>query len=233
MDLLSYEAQSLLEQRYLEPRETWEDLVDRVVDHVCEGETYDYKGIVFDDIRRMVWLPNSPCLVNSGKKNGGLMACFVVGPTEDTLESHVETLGDIAAVGKRGGGCGFTGAFIRPEGAPVAGSAHGYAYGPNSWALRVSDYLDMITQGGFRKMALMYTMNADHQDLQSFIDLKKDKNERFCYNFNQSILHFPYHQPDKFFRIFSFVQHGVEVGTDDVSKSCKNTHDSPPFLVLP
>ena len=187
MEPLSFEAQSLLEQRYLEPRETWEDLVDRVVDHVCEGESYEYSGKVFDDIRRMVWLPNSPCLVNSGKSNGGLMACFVVGPTKDTLENHVETLGDIAAVGKRGGGCGFTGAYIRPMGSPVSGSAHGYAYGPNAWALRVSDYLDMITQGGFRKMALMYAINADHPDLEGFINLKKDKDERFCYNFNQSV----------------------------------------------
>lgn len=115
------------------------------------------------------------------------MACFVVGPTEDTLENHVDTLGDIATVGKRGGGCGFSGANIRAEGSPVAGSAHGYAYGPNAWALRVSDYLDMITQGGFRKMALMYALDASHPDLEEFIDLKRGKSERFCYNFNQSV----------------------------------------------
>jgi ribonucleoside-diphosphate reductase alpha chain len=187
MEDLSYEAQALLEQRYLEPGETWEQLVQRVVKHVAKGESYEYKDKVYSDIHDMVWLPNSPCLVNSGKKNGGLMACFVVGPEKDTLENHVETLGDIAAVGKRGGGCGFTGSFVRQEGAAVAGSAHGYAYGPNAWALRVSDYLDMITQGGFRKMALMYTIDANHPDLESFIDLKRAQDEKFCYNFNQSI----------------------------------------------
>jgi ribonucleoside-diphosphate reductase alpha chain len=181
----------LLGQRYLQPGEGWGDLVSRVVNHVCHGESEKYKAQVYTDIHNRTWLPNSPCLVSSGRKNGGLMACFVVGPTEDTLEDHGHNLVDIATVGKRGGGCGFTGTHIRPKGSLVAGSAHdsgtGIAYGPNAWALRVSDYLDMITQGGFRKMALMYTLSSDHEDLDDFIELKQNKDERFCYNFNQSI----------------------------------------------
>lgn len=184
---LSPDVVRLLDQRYLKPGEDWESMVSRVVSSVCSGEDVKHQMNVFDDIIDRIWLPNSPCLVNAGTTNGGLMACFVVGPTEDTLEAHVEALGDIATVGKRGGGCGFSGTFIRPEGSPVAGSAHGYAYGPNAWALRVSDYLDMITQGGFRKMALMYSLSSDHEDLDAFIDLKHTKDERFCYNFNQSI----------------------------------------------
>jgi ribonucleoside-diphosphate reductase alpha chain len=185
---LSKDVQKLLNQRYLQPNEDWNGLVKRVVDHVCAGENVWYKQEVTEHLTRRIWLPNSPCLVNSGTKTGGLFACFVVGPDEDNLENHVEVLGDIASVGKRGGGCGFTGTHIRPEGSAVAGSAHGYAYGPNNWALRVSDYLDMITQGGFRKMALMYTLRSDHQDLDKFIDLKRDKDEKFAYNFNQSVM---------------------------------------------
>lgn len=185
---LSKDVQKLLDQRYLQPEEDWVGLVKRVVDHVCEGENQWYKQEVTEHLTQRIWLPNSPCLVNSGTKTGGLFACFVVGPDEDSLEDHVTVLGDIAAVGKRGGGCGFTGSNIRPEGSKVAGSAHGYAYGPNNWALRVSDYLDMITQGGFRKMALMYTLRSDHPDLDKFIDLKQTANEKFAYNFNQSVM---------------------------------------------
>jgi len=187
MKPLSSDVLSLLRQRYFEPGETWPDLVQRVVGHVCKYEDPSFKSLVYDDILNRVWLPNSPCLVNSGKSNGGLMACFVVGPTEDTLENHFETLKDVATVGKRGGGCGFSGAYIRAEGSPVAGSAHGYAYGPNAWAMIVSDSLDIITQGGFRKMALMYTMPSEHEDLEKFINLKHNGNERYGYNFNQSV----------------------------------------------
>lgn len=181
-------VEALLLQRYYKPNEDWPKLVNRVVDYVCADEADEYIEQVRHDILNRVWLPNSPCLVNAGTKNSGLTACFVVDPDQDTLENHVEALGDIAAVGKRGGGCGFTGTFIRPEGSPVAGSAHGYAYGANNWAVRVSDYLDMITQGGFRKMALMYTMRSDHPDLDKFINLKQGKDERFAYNFNQSVM---------------------------------------------
>lgn len=188
MKKLSNEVTTLLSQRYLKPEEDWSGLVSRVVNHVCKEELLSFKADCYEDILNRVWLPNSPALVNSGTQTGGLMACFVVGPDEDNLENHVAVLGDIAAVGKRGGGCGFTGTFIRQEGAPVAGSAHGYAYGPNKWAVQVSGYLDMITQGGFRNMALMYSLRSDHPDLEKFISLKQNNNERFCYNFNQSVM---------------------------------------------
>lgn len=185
--MLSTDVERLLQQRYYQPGEDWSALVWRVVGHVCSDESTAFRQLVYEQIYDRVWLPNSPCLVNAGLKNGGMMACFVVGPDEDTLEGHVSTLGDIAAVGKRGGGAGFSGANIRPEASPVAGSAHGYAYGPNAWATRVSEYLDMITQGGFRKMALMYSLPAEHADIKNFIKLKHNGDESFAYNFNQSV----------------------------------------------
>lgn len=170
---LGADVERLLEQRYYKPGETWLDLVNRVISNVCDGETESHKEKMYDLLVNRIFLPNSPCLVNAGTKNNGLMACFVVGPDEDTLENHFEVLLDIASVGKRGGGAGFSAANIRAENASVAGSAHGYAYGPNNYAMRVSEALDMITQGGFRKMALMYSMPSEHQDLDSFIDLKQ------------------------------------------------------------
>lgn len=170
---LSADVERLLEQRYYKPGETWDDLVSRVVTYICEGENDRHKKKMHDLLINRVFLPNSPCLVNAGTKNSGLMACFTVGPDEDKLEAHFEALYDIASVGKRGGGCGFSAANIRAHNAPVAGSAHGYAYGPNNFAMRVSEALDMITQGGFRKMALMYSMPSEHEDLDAFIDLKQ------------------------------------------------------------
>ena len=35
---LNSDIERLLEQRYYKPGETWPDLVNRVVDHVCEDE---------------------------------------------------------------------------------------------------------------------------------------------------------------------------------------------------
>lgn len=198
--MISPEAQRLLESRYLQSGENWEGLVSRVVNHVCERESDEFKLSVFNQIHNLVWLPNSPCLASAGTKNGGLMACFVVGPEHDTIEDHFETIGHIAKVGKRGGGCGFTGTFIRPDEWDVAGSPHGSAYGPNKWAGVVSHALHIITQGNFRAMALMYSISTDNlwqpehkrdhefrTDLDQFINLKHIKKEGELYNFNQSI----------------------------------------------
>jgi ribonucleoside-diphosphate reductase alpha chain len=173
-NMLNDNIRTLLEQRYLKPGETWDDLVIRVVDNVCEGEYDEHKKKMYTFMYERIFLPNTPCLANAGTKNSGLMACFVVGPDEDTLENHFETLLDIASVGKRGGGCGFSGANIREHNATVAGSAHGYAYGPNNYAMRVSEALNMITQGGIRKMALMYSIPSEHPDLDDFLDLKQN-----------------------------------------------------------
>jgi len=187
MSKLSNNAMRLLQQRYFHEGETtWEQVAKRTIDYVAKDEE------VYDDalnqVTERIWLPNSPALAGAGTKNGGLFACFVAGPGADTLETHLESLKDISMVGKYGGGCGFTGTFIRGKGEPVKGSAHGKAYGPNTWAVQVSNYLDIITQGGFRKMALMYTLRSDHADLDAFIDLKQTTDEKFAYNFNQSVM---------------------------------------------
>jgi ribonucleoside-diphosphate reductase alpha chain len=186
--MLSQNVENLLQQRYYKPGENWEKLVNRVVEHVCAGELYDYKLLAKKLIYNRIFIPNSPCLVNSATKSNGLFACFVVGPTEDTLESGFNTLRDIAFIAKRGGGCGFTGSIMRPANSPVAGSAHGYSYGPNRFAELVSYAMDMMTQSGFRKMALMYTLDCEHPDIEDFINLKQTLNESSLYNFNQSVM---------------------------------------------
>ena len=196
--MLSYNIERLLQQRYYHPGEkNWNQVVERVVEHVCVGESLAFKDRIKQQMGDRVWLPNSPTLVNSGKKNGGLAACFCVSPQEDTLESHFKTLEDIARIGKSGGGAGF-GVYRKPDGiyekkfnirrldAPVAGSAHGYAYGPNWYASLVSYALAGITQGGFRRMALMYSMAAEHPDIWEFLELKQGDDTKLT-NFNQSV----------------------------------------------
>lgn len=181
--MLTANTEKLLKQRYYKPGETWEGLVKRNVDNITD-KNHD---LYYELIGNRVFLPNSPSLVNAGTKTGGLHACYVVGPEEDTLEATFQALQDIALVAKKGGGCGFTGTPIRPKGSPVAGSAHGYAYGPNGMAEMISYAMDKITQAGFRRMALFYSLSAEHPDVEDFINLKQTGNEAACYNFNQSV----------------------------------------------
>lgn len=183
MSDLGSNALKLLKQRYFLPSENWEGLVKRNVDHITDRNHELY----YELIGNRVFLPNSPSLANAGRKNGGLFACFTAGIEEDTFESIFKSVGDIGMVAKLGGGCGFTGTFIRPKGSPVAGSAHGFAIGPNAVAESISFLMDKVTQNGLRSMALMYTLSAEHPDIEEFINLKQTVNESACANFNQSV----------------------------------------------
>lgn len=176
----------LLKQRYLLPNETWSELCLRNVGNVIKNdETFHYQ--MYQLLHDRVFLPNSPGLFNAGKVNGGLFACFTAGIEEDTLESIFDSVRDIGLVAKQGGGCGFTGSNIRAKGLPVNGSAHGYALGPNAVAESISFVMNRITQNGKRGMALMYTLSADHPDIEEFLHLKQTADDKACSNFNQSV----------------------------------------------
>lgn len=157
---ISKTAKNILKKRYYSPgEEKWEDVAKRVVDWVYPKEKYPDKHDSMQNlIKNTYFVPNSPCLVNAGKKNGGLNACFVV-DFPDTIEGIFKTKLDFALIARKGGGCGTSLTKIRPEGETVAGSTHGYAGGPIKFADTISHDADAMTQAGFRSMAIMFTMS--------------------------------------------------------------------------
>lgn len=141
-------ALNILKKRYFHPGETtWEQVADRVVGHVCADYDDVNRELTREMIKNRYFIPNSPCLVNSGKKNGGLLACFCV-DFPDTIEGIYKTKLDFALIAKKGGGCGTTLSFIRPENEKVEGSAHGYAGGPLKFADTISHDMEAMTQAG-------------------------------------------------------------------------------------
>ena len=155
-------AKNILKKRYCRQGETkWYQLVNRVVDHICNGDFWstDNKKDAYDMIYHRYFLPNSPTLVNAGtNKHAGLSACFVV-PFEDTIEDIYKPKLDFALIARKGGGCGTTLSDLRPEGDNVNGSTHGFAGGAVKFADTISHDMEAITQSGFRSMAIMFTMS--------------------------------------------------------------------------
>jgi ribonucleoside-diphosphate reductase alpha chain len=172
---LSPVALNILKKRYFQNGETtWEELVDRVCKHVV-GE---FEQEEYSEIREMIlnryFLPNSPCLVNAGTRNGGLAACFVV-DFPDTMEGIYKTKLDFALIAKKGGGAGTTLSKLRPKNAVVNGSAHGYAGGPIDFYNTICKDMEVITQAGFRSMAMMGTMSVYHPDILLFLSSKENE----------------------------------------------------------
>ncbi len=173
-------AQKIAEKRYFQKddngncTEDWNDLALRVVNHVCRDEDDKYRKKIFKLIRDTKFLPNSPCLVNSGKPGpNGLLACHVSPPPQDSWDDmcrNVKTFGDIA---RRGGGNGMCLSAIRPEGDPVFGSTHAKACGPIQHMRVISETMSSITQAGFRGMANLASLHVSHPDIENFIICKQ------------------------------------------------------------
>lgn len=165
---ISAQGRLLLESRYLLPGETPHDLFSRVAGAV--GGTERSREF-FSLLSSLLFLPNSPTLMNAGTPAGQLSACFVL-PIEDTLEGIFGTLGHMALIHQSGGGTGFSFSRIRPRGDAVNG-LRGAATGPVSF-MRVFDAATgAVRQGGRRRGANMGVLAVSHPDIEEFVTAKQ------------------------------------------------------------
>src|SRR5713226_7508622 len=168
--------------------EEWSDIVARVVAHVSVGETDPEKRDEFynamsDIMLAREFVPNTPCLVNAGKPNGQLAACFVL-DVPDSIAGIMKTATDAAIIHQTGGGTGFTFEKLRPSGAMVS-TTHGVASGPVSFMNIFNTTTDTVKQGGVRRGANMGMMRVTHPDILRFIHAKNDQHS--LTNFNISV----------------------------------------------
>src|SRR5215468_2693391 len=167
--------------------EEWSDIVRRVVGHVSAAETGEKRDKFFAAMSEVMlereFIPNTPCLVNAGKVNGQLAACFVL-DVPDSLIGIMDHAKAAATIHQTGGGTGMTYEFLRPAGAMVS-SATGVASGPVSFMNIVNQVTDVVKQGGVRRGANMGMMRVTHPDVLRFIHAKNDQHS--LTNFNISV----------------------------------------------
>ena len=167
--------------------EEWSDIVRRVVGHVSAAETGEKRDKFFAAMSEVMlereFVPNTPCLVNAGKANGQLAACFVL-DIPDSLQGIMDHAKAAATIHQTGGGTGMTYEFLRPSGAMVS-SATGVASGPVSFMNIVNQVTDVVKQGGVRRGANMGMMRVTHPDVLRFIHAKNDQHS--LTNFNISV----------------------------------------------
>ena len=190
---LGINARKVVSKRYSlkdskgHPLEEWADIVRRVVGHVSLAETGEKRDKFFAAMSEVMlareFIPNTPCLVNAGKTNGQLAACFVL-DVPDSLQGIMEHAKAAATIHQTGGGTGMTYEFLRPHGAMVS-SATGVASGPVSFMNIVNQVTDVVKQGGVRRGANMGMMRVTHPDVLRFIHAKNDQHS--LTNFNISV----------------------------------------------
>ena len=183
---LTPNARRVLEKRYLRKDshgkviETPEGLFRRVAKALAAAELiYDPGADIatkedefFHVMSKLEFLPNSPTLLNAGRKNGQLAACFAL-PLEDSVEGIFDAMKYTAIIHKSGGGTGFSFSRLRPAGDSVGGEA-GVAGGPVTFLNALSIASDVIRQGGVRRGCSIGLLSVHHPDILNFIAAKDD-----------------------------------------------------------
>ena len=174
--------------------ETEKQMFRRVAKHVAGAEakygaTDTQIKILEDEFYQMMrdskFLPNSPTLMNAGRKNGMLSACFTL-PVEDSIDAIFDAVKYAALIQKAGGGTGFSFDRLRPTG-DIVRSSGGRTSGPISFARVYSEGTNAIQQGAFRRGANMGMMSIEHPDIINFIRAKSDPGAFTNFNFSVKV----------------------------------------------
>lgn len=173
-----------------------------------------YADKVFEYLEIMAsqdFLPNSPTLMNSGRRLGQLSACFVL-DMKDDMTQIMKSTSDAALIFKSGGGVGINYSELRQEGDIVA-STSGVASGPVSFMNIINTVTEVVKQGGKRRGANMGIIESWHPDIEKFITVKTKPG--ILENFNLSVGIW-----EDFWKVL--------IDSDAHKYTLRNTHDKKP-----
>ncbi len=194
---LTENAKRVLRARYLRKNlegeiiETFEEMFERVASTIALAELrysnreamLKYKEKFYDMMVELLFLPNSPTLMNAGTEEGQLSACFVI-PVGDSMVDIFEAVKYAALIQKSGGGVGYSFSKLRPAGDRVR-TTRGVSSGPISFMRVFNEATETVKQGGKRRGANMGVLRVDHPDILEFINAKVKEGE--FSNFNISV----------------------------------------------
>lgn len=138
---------------------------------MSEDEIYD----LFKDFKYVIPQGSPMAGIGNPHQNMSISNCFVIDAPFDSYAGILKTDQEEAQIMKRRGGVGFDISTIRPKGLQTANAAK-TTDGIGVFMERFSNTCREVAQGG-RRGALMLSISVHHPEIETFINIKKDKSK--------------------------------------------------------
>jgi ribonucleoside-diphosphate reductase alpha chain len=166
--LLTDFGKTTLEDRYLLPGESYQDMFARVA--TAYADDADHAQRVYDYISNLWFMPATPVLSNGGAGRGLPISCFL-NAVPDSLEGIQSVWNENVALASNGGGIGTYWGGVRSIGEKVKGAGQTSGIIP---FIRVMDSLTLaISQGSLRRGSAAVYLDIHHPEIEEFLEIRK------------------------------------------------------------
>ena len=191
--LLTDFGKATLDDRYLLPGESYQDLFARVAS--AYGDDAAHAQRIYDYISRLWFMPATPVLSNGGTTRGLPISCFL-NEASDSLDGIVGLWNENVWLAAKGGGIGSYWGNLRGIGEKVGRNGKTSGVIP---FIRVMDSLTLaISQGSLRRGSAACYLPVNHPEIEEFLEMRRptggDPNRK-ALNLHQGVL-----IPDAFMR---------------------------------
>ncbi|MAN44928.1 MAG: ribonucleoside-diphosphate reductase subunit alpha [Alphaproteobacteria bacterium] len=197
--LLTEFGKKTLQDRYLLPGESYQDMFARV--SLAFADDNEHAQRLYDYMSKLWFMPATPVLSNGGAARGLPISCFL-NQVGDSLDDIVETWTENVWLASNGGGIGTYWGNVRSIGEKVGQNGQTSGIIP---FIRVMDSLTLaISQGSLRRGSAACYIDVHHPEIEEFLEIRKASGD-----FNRKSLN---------------LHHGINI-TDDFMEAVKNDED--------
>jgi ribonucleoside-diphosphate reductase alpha chain len=183
--LLTDFGRDTLDDRYLLPGESYQDLFARVA--AAYADNAEHAQRLYDHISKLWFMPATPVLSNGGTGRGLPISCYL-NSVSDSLDGIVNTWNENVWLASRGGGIGTYWGRVRGIGEPVG--LNGKTSGIIPF-VRVMDSLTLaISQGSLRRGSAAVYLDINHPEIEEFLEIRKPSGDfnRKALNLHHGVL---------------------------------------------
>lgn len=161
-------GKATLDDRYLLPEESYQDLFARVA--MAYSDDSEHAQRIYDYISKLWFMPATPILSNGGTNRGLPISCFL-NECQDKLEGIVDLWTENVWLAAKGGGIGSYWGNLRSIGEKVGRNGKTSGIIP---FIRVMDSLTLaISQGSLRRGSAACYLPVWHPEIEEFVEMRR------------------------------------------------------------